>query len=57
MSFLKGKSAIDLAEWLIGAALVIAVVGAMIFTVATNASAQGGKVGSWITSINVPASV
>ena len=57
MSFLKGKAGIDLAEWLIGAALVIAVVGAMIYTVATNASTQGGKVGSWITSINVPASV
>ncbi len=57
MSFLTGKSGIDLAEWLIGAALVIAVVGAMIYTVATNASTQGGKVASWITSINVPAGV
>ncbi len=30
MKFLKGRKGIDLAEWLIGAALVIAVVGAMI---------------------------
>ncbi len=57
MRFLSGRKGIDLAEWLVGAALVIAVVGVMIYTVATNASAQGEHVSTWINSISVPASV
>ena len=42
-------------EYVILGALVLAVVGAIIYSVATAVSGQGAKTGTWVTSINVPA--
>jgi len=46
-----GDSAV---EWIVVAAVVLAVVGTIVWTITQSAKTQGGNVSSWITGINVP---
>jgi Flp pilus assembly pilin Flp len=55
MRFLKDKRGDSATEWLVVAAIAIAVVGVMIWAVVSAASAQGGNVQTWIDGIAVPA--
>jgi hypothetical protein len=57
MSFLRDDKGIDLAEFLVAALLVIAVIGSMIYTIANTTRTEGQAVNTWIDSINVPASI
>ena len=56
MNFLQDKRGDSATEWLVVAAIAIAIVGVMIWAVVNAASAQGGNVRSWIQGIAVPAS-
>jgi len=54
MRFLKGKSGQAVVEWLVGAILVIAVVGTVIMLVAQSTATQGAKTNTWIGAIPDP---
>ena len=41
-------------EWVVGAAAVILLIGAIIFTIATKTNGEGASTGNWIDSVNVP---
>jgi hypothetical protein len=41
-------------EWLVILCLVVVVGGVIAYTIATNASTQGGHTGNWINSLSVP---
>ncbi len=54
MRFLRGKSGQAVVEWLVGAILVIAVVGTVVMLVANTTATQGDKTNSWIGAIPDP---
>jgi hypothetical protein len=43
-------------EWLVGALIVILLGAAAVYTIMTNANAEGGSAASWIDALNVPSS-
>jgi hypothetical protein len=54
MRFLRGNSGQAVVEWLVGAILVIAVVGTVIMLVANTTATEGGKTNTWIGAIPDP---
>lgn len=54
MRFLKGQSGQSIVEWLVGAVLVIAVVGSVIFALANTTATEGGKTDTWVNAIPDP---
>lgn len=54
MRFLLGKSGQSIVEWLVGAVLVVAVVGTIVYAVANTTAAEGGKTDTWIDGIPDP---
>lgn len=56
MEFLKDQAGTSTAEWLVAAALIIAVVGSIIYAVGDTAAAKGSDTDSWIDDIPAPTS-
>jgi hypothetical protein len=54
MRFLRSNSGQAVVEWLVGAILVIAVVGTVIMLVANTTATEGGKTNTWIGAIPDP---
>jgi hypothetical protein len=54
MRFLRETGAQSLVEWLTGAMLVVAVVGTIIYLIATTTKTEGAKTNTWIENIPDP---
>ncbi len=54
MRFLRETDGQSLVEWLVGAVLIVAVVGTVIMAVANTTSTEGGKTNTWIDNIPDP---
>jgi hypothetical protein len=54
MKFLRGTGGQSIVEWLVGAVCVIAVVGTIVYLVATTTAAEGDKTNTWIDAIPDP---
>ncbi len=54
MKFLRGTAGQAVVEWLVGAILVIAVVGTIVMLVASTTATQGDKTNTWIGAIPNP---
>lgn len=54
MKFLKDKSGQSSVEWLVAAALVVAVVGTIIYMVSSTTATEGTKTNAWINAIPDP---
>lgn len=54
MRFLMETLATSVAEWLVAAFLVVAVVGSVVYAIARSTAAQGGKTNNWINGIPDP---
>lgn len=54
MGILRDKRGQSIVEWLVGAFLVIAVVGSIVYAVSHTTSSQGQKTDDWIGGIPDP---
>ena len=52
--FLGDNDGLEMVEYLAGGAIAIALLAIAIWTIATNANAEGSSVGSYIDGINAP---
>jgi hypothetical protein len=56
MNFLRNKRADASVEWIVTAILVVAVVGSMIYNIASTSNTQGSGTNTWIGNIPAPTS-
>jgi hypothetical protein len=54
MRFLRGRSGQSIVEWLVGAVLVVAVVGTIVYLLANTTATEGGKTNTWVDAIPDP---
>ena len=51
---LTDRKGLSLLEYVVGGAIVIALLGVSVYSIATKANAEGGNVAAYIDGINVP---
>ena len=52
---LTDRKGLSLLEYIVGGAIAIVLLGVSVYSIATNANAEGGNVASYIDGLNVPA--